>query len=55
MSENLADIYQQLRELVETFRDGYEESMQVALFETIDEFKMQWGQNYSMHYVPFMM
>ena len=32
------------RELVETFRDGYEESMQVALFETIDEFKMQWGQ-----------
>ena len=44
VSENLADIYQQLRELVETFRDGYEESMQVALFETIDEFKMQWGQ-----------
>lgn len=44
ISENLADIYQQLRELVETFREGYEESMQVALYETIEEFKLQWGQ-----------
>ncbi len=44
ISENLADIYQQLRELVEAFREGYEEAMQVALFETIDEFQLQWGQ-----------
>lgn len=44
ISENLADIYQQLRELVEAFREGYEESMQVALFETADEFQLQWGQ-----------
>ena len=44
ISENLADVYQQLRELVETFRDGYEESMQVALYNTMDEFKLQWGQ-----------
>ncbi len=44
ISENLADIYQQLRELVETFREGYEEAMYVALYETIDEFNMQWGQ-----------
>lgn len=44
ISENLADIYQQLRELVEAFREGYEEAMQVALYETADEFNMQWGQ-----------
>lgn len=44
VSENLADVYQQLRELVETFRSGYEEAMHVALSETIDEFNLQWGQ-----------
>ena len=44
VSENLADVYQQLRELVEAFREGYEESMQVALYDVMDEFKMQWGQ-----------
>lgn len=44
ISENLADIYQQLRELVEAFREGYEEAMQVALYETAEEFKLQWGQ-----------
>lgn len=44
ISENLADIYQVLRELVETFREGFEESMQVALFETADRFKLYWGQ-----------
>ena len=44
ISENLADIYQQLRELVEAFREGYEESMRVALYETMEEFAMQWGQ-----------
>lgn len=44
VSENLADIYQQLRELVEAFREGYEESMEVALYDTVDEFKIQWGQ-----------
>lgn len=44
ISENLADIYQQLRELVEAFREGYEDAMQVALYETADEFRLQWGQ-----------
>ena len=44
ISENLADVYQQLRELVETFRQGYEESMEVALAECTAEFKLQWGQ-----------
>lgn len=44
ISECLADIYQQLRELVEAFREGYDESMEVALHETAEEFALQWGQ-----------
>lgn len=44
ISENLADIYQIVRELVETFRGGYEEAMQVALVEALNEFELQWGQ-----------
>ena len=44
VSECLADVYQQLRELVEVFREGYDEAMQVALYEVADEFRQQWGQ-----------
>lgn len=44
VSENLADIYQQLRELVETFRAGYEDAMAVALSECAEEFRASWGQ-----------
>lgn len=44
VSENLADVYQQLRELVETFRGGYEDAMAVALSETAEEFRAGWGQ-----------
>lgn len=44
ISENLADIYQILRDLVEVFRNGYEEAMTVALYEALDEFHIQWGQ-----------
>ena len=44
ISENLADVYQIVRELVEAFRRGYEESMQVALYDAINEFELQWGQ-----------
>lgn len=44
VSENLADIYQQLRELVEAFRKGYEDAMEVALSEAAEEFRLQWGQ-----------
>lgn len=43
VSENLADIYQQLRDLVETFREGHEEAMQVSLYETTEEFRLTWG------------
>ena len=44
ISENLADVYQIVRELVEKFRAGYEDAMQVALAEAMAEFELQWGQ-----------
>lgn len=44
VSEALADVYQQIRELVEAFRSGYEESMLAALSDCASEFRLQWGQ-----------
>lgn len=44
VSENLADIYQCLREFVETFRSGAEEAMHIALFDTREQFLLSWGQ-----------
>lgn len=44
VSENLADVYQQTRELAEAFREGHEEAMQAALYEAAEEFRLQWGQ-----------
>ena len=44
ISENLADIYQALRNLLEVFRSNYEDAMQVALYETVEDFKLYWGQ-----------
>ena len=44
ISENLADIYQCLREFVETFRSEAEESMSIALFDTKEQFYLSWGQ-----------
>lgn len=44
VSECLADVYQALRELVEAYRMGYEDSMEVALCEVKQEFELSWGQ-----------
>jgi len=44
VSECLADVYQQVRELVEVYRGGYEDAMAVALAEAVEEFRLQWGQ-----------
>ena len=44
ISENLADIYQALRNLLEVFRSNYEDAMQVALFDAVEDFKLYWGQ-----------
>ncbi len=44
ISENLADVYQTLRELAAVFSEAHTEAMMVALYETMEEFKLQWGQ-----------
>lgn len=44
VSENLADVYQAVRETVEVFRDGYEDAMQVALCDVRESFRNEWGQ-----------
>ena len=44
ISENLADLYQALRELVEHFRIQDEEAMAVALYEALEGFRNDWGQ-----------
>lgn len=44
VSEDLADIYQELRDLVEAFRGGYEEAMAAALYQTAEAFGNYWGQ-----------
>ncbi len=44
VSENLADVYQVLRDLVEVFRGGHEEAMAVALQDAREQFGYSWGQ-----------
>lgn len=44
ISEGIADIYQVLRDLTETYKGGYEEAIEVALYDTMDAFKTYWGQ-----------
>lgn len=44
ISEDMADIYQYLRDLVEIFRNGHEEAMQLAMFEAVQSFGTEWGQ-----------
>lgn len=44
VSEELADIYQDLRNFLAAYRDGIEEMMAAALWEVLDNFKEYWGQ-----------
>ena len=44
ISENLADIYQDLRNFAGIYKQGYPEAMQVALWDVSENFKMYWGQ-----------
>ena len=46
VSENLADVYQPVRNLVEVFRQqsDCEEALQTALYDTLDQFRLSWGQ-----------
>lgn len=43
ISENLADIYQDLKNFVSAFKDGIEESMELALYECKCNFETYWG------------
>ena len=44
VSEELVDIYQDLRNFLAVYRDGLEEMMGAALWEVLDNFKEYWGQ-----------
>jgi hypothetical protein len=44
ISENLADIYQDLKDFAMSYRTGDEYVMQEALWECTDNFKNYWGQ-----------
>lgn len=43
ISENVADVYQAVRNAVEVFREGHEEAMEVAVTEAIESFEHYWG------------
>ncbi|MBR4782452.1 MAG: DUF5063 domain-containing protein [Bacteroidaceae bacterium] len=44
VSEDLADIYQDLRNFLATYRDGIDELMEAALYEVLESFRYDWGQ-----------
>ena len=44
ISEDLADIYQALKNFVETYRIGLEENMYEAVAEVRNAFVLYWGQ-----------
>ncbi|MCR5180196.1 MAG: DUF5063 domain-containing protein [Bacteroidaceae bacterium] len=45
VSEDLADIYQPVRDFVETFRTGVEDIIAEALWTLNDSFELTWGGN----------
>lgn len=44
ISENLADLYQDVGDFVALFRQGYEKTMLQALAECTENFRLYWGQ-----------
>ncbi len=44
ISEDLADIYQQLRDMLEVFRAGYDDAIALSLNEVRENFHLFWGQ-----------
>ena len=44
ISENLADLYQVLRDFLEIFRSGYDDAIDVALSDVIEDFRYNSGQ-----------
>lgn len=45
LSENLADMYQALRNFVSVYQQGVEDCMLDALWSVMDNFELYWGQN----------
>lgn len=45
LSENLADMYQALRNFVSVYQQGIEDCMLDALWSVVDSFELYWGQN----------
>lgn len=45
ISENLSDIYQDLRNFAAIFERGIEEHMEEALFNCVEDFRDRWGQS----------
>lgn len=44
VSENIADIYQALRDFIEIFRAGYSDAIEIAISDVCNEFNYSWGQ-----------
>jgi type I restriction-modification system DNA methylase subunit len=44
ISENLADIYQDIRDFIFVFRQGFNETMNDALYTCQENFSVHWGQ-----------
>ena len=44
ISENLTDIYQDLRDFLEIVRNGHEEAIKLSLHEMQESFQYNWGQ-----------
>jgi hypothetical protein len=45
ISENIADVWQDIYNFVETFRQGYDEAMNNALYNCRINFSSYWGQS----------
>jgi hypothetical protein len=45
ISENIADIYQDIGDFIALFRQGYEETMLIALAQCAENFRTYWGQS----------
>lgn len=45
ISENLADIYQPVRNFLATYQQGVEDCMHDALWQVADQFELYWGES----------
>ncbi|MBR1889094.1 MAG: DUF5063 domain-containing protein [Alloprevotella sp.] len=44
VSEDLADLYQVMRNLIEVVRNGYEDAIRAALSDTLEQYRYFWGR-----------